>query len=273
MFLVMPPHTPPCLVVTPDCPPVSLLVKPAPGRTSPTHLAFLRERCQPAPTRAGMLPFGDPRVDSCFPHAGLSLGALHEIGAKGRGAETGELPAAFAATLIGGICGHTQARTSVLWAATMADLYPPGLQGLDPTRLVLVSPRDDVGVLAAMEIALCAGGFAAVVGEVGNLSRVASRRLAFATQKHCITAFLLRRWPHGNRVPDRQASAAATRWHLAPAPAGRWRVELIYTRGGRTGSWLMEAGDGKTHPVRVVATLADHAIAASADCGQAVGCG
>lgn len=267
----------------------SALNQPAsdqPTHTLPAHLAFLRDRLRPAPSRAGVLPLGDTRVDACFPlqgeQRGLPLGALHEIGTIGRGAETGELPAAFAAALIGGICTRLRGRAPVLWVATVPDLYPPGLPGLDPARLVLVHPRDMAGVLGAMEIALRAGGFAAVLGEVGAMDHVASRRLAFACQKHGITAFVLRRWPHGNHVPDRQASAATTRWLLtsAPNPASTgaapgscWQVHLTHMRGGRTGSWVMEVGDGKTHPVRVVAALADHTAAANPRRGQAVGDG
>jgi len=263
---------------------------PGPGRDLPAHLAFLRARIGPGPAYAGVLPFGDARVDGCFPpqagQTGLPLGALHEIGAEGRGAETGELSAAFAAVLTAGICRRLRESMPVLWAATMADLYPPGLPGLDPARLLLVNPRDEAGVLAAMEIALRAGGFAAVVGEVGALDRVASRRLAFASQKHGITAFVLRRWPHGNRTPDRQASAAATRWLLAPLPGGRWQVTLTHARGGRGGSWVMQAGVMETEngiaceraagaalPVRVLATLADHPVAPIPGPGQAVGHG
>lgn len=246
------------LVVVPAFSFAPLSVKPAPERSLPAHLAFLRERLRPISARTGALSFGDARVDGCFPfqegQRGLPLGALHEIGTEGRGAETEELPAAFAAALIGGICVDLRGRAPVLWVATMPDLYPPGLKGLDPARLVMVNPRDESGVLAAMEIALREGGFAAVVGEVGQLGRVASRRLVFACQKHGVTAFVLRRWPHGNRTPDRQVSAAATRWLVAPAPAGRWRVDLTHARGGQTGSWLMEAEDGKAHSVRVVVT-------------------
>ncbi|MSP29598.1 MAG: protein imuA [Acetobacteraceae bacterium] len=257
------------------------MVRSAAGRDLPAHLAFLRDRLRPAPSHAGVLPpvlpFGDPRVDQCFPlqgeQRGLPLGALHEIGTEGRGAETGELPAAFAAALIGGICTRLRGRAPVLWVATVPDLYPPGLPSLDPARLVLVNPRDIVGVLAAMEVALREGGFAAVVGEVGAMAEVASRRLAFACQKHSVTAFILRRWPHGQRMPDRQASAATTRWLLASAPAGRWQVRLTHMRGGHTGSWLMEVGDGTTHPVRVVAALADHTAAADFERGQATGDG
>lgn len=290
----MPLRSNPPLIAVPDCvSDLPLARQPGAGRGLPAHLAFLRERTGPGPVYAGALPFGDARVDGCFPPhmGGLPLGALHEIGAEGRGAETGELPAAFAATLIAGICGNPRGRgqgqAPVLWVATVPDLYPPGLPGLDPARLVLVNPRDEAGVLAALEIALRAGGFAAVVGEVGAMDRVASRRLAFACQKHGVTAFVLRRWPHGNRVPDRQASAAATRWVLAPAPRphlnpyGRWQVTLTHVRGGRGGSWLMEGindtdrarADGKTVPVRVVAALADHAVAAAPNSGQAIGYG
>jgi len=269
--------------------PISSPARPAlaegDGRMLPAHLAFLRERLRPAPSRAGVWAFGDARVDGCFPpqgeQRGLPLGALHEIGAEGLGAETGEVSAAFAGALIGGICARQRGRSPVLWVASVADLYPPGLAGLDPARLVLANPRDDAGVLAAMELALREGGFAAVVGEVGAWERVASRRLAFACQKHGITAFALRRWPHGNRRTDREASAAATRWRVAPAPDGRWRVELAHARGGRGGSWVMEVGDGidpsrakgATHPLRVVAALADHAAAADAPTRQAAGYG
>lgn len=282
----MPLRSNPRFTAVPDCvSDLSLARQPGGGRGLPAHLAFLRERAGPGLAYAGALPFGDARVDGCFPPqmGGLPLGALHEIGAEGRGAETGELPAAFAATLIAGICGSLRGRgqAPVLWVATVPDLYPPGLPGLDPARLVLVNPRNEAGVLAALEIALRAGGFAAVVGEVGAMDRVASRRLAFACQKHGVTAFVLRRWPHGNRVPDRQASAAATRWVLAPAPRlgprlgpwGRWQVTLTHVRGGRGGSWLMEVpsdidsarAGGKTVPVRVVAALADHTITAPPD--------
>ena len=266
-------HTRPVPRLIVASPPPSPMPAPMPGpaRPLPAHLAFLRDRTR-APA-AGVLVFGDARVDGCFPpqgdQRGLPLGALHEIGAAGRGAETGELPAAFAAALI----GRFPSRAPVLWVASVADLYPPGLVGLDPARLVLVNPRDDAGVLAAMEIALREGGFAAVVGEVGALDRVASRRLAFACQKHNVTAFALRRWPFGNQTQNREVSAAATRWHLTPAPHRRWRVELAHARGGHPGTWLMEAENGTAHSFRVVTALADHPTADTPHPRQAVGDG
>ncbi len=67
---------------------------------------------------------------------------------------------------------------------------------------------------------------------------------------------------------DREANVAVTRWHLTPMPSAkdgkepglpRWHVALTHARGGRPGEWIMEASDDATHPLRVVAALADHA--------------
>ena len=83
-----------------------------------------------------------------------------------------------------------------------SDLHPPGLlpYGFDPNRLVLVRPAKDVDTLAAMEVALREGVAAAVVGEVGQFDRTASRRLQLACLRHGSTGFVLRRWPHGHRT-------------------------------------------------------------------------
>jgi protein ImuA len=241
-----------------------------PGRFSrppslPAHLAALRDRLRPAKS-GGFLPFDDPRVDACLPGGGLPLGQLHEIGAAGLDAETAALPTAFIAALLARIA---PARP-VFWVAPSIDLHPPGLlpYGFDPNRLVLVHPAKDVDALAAMEVVLREGIAAAVVGEVGQLDRTASRRLQLACLRQGSTGFALRRWPHGHKTVDREASVAVTRWHLTPVPSvregkepglPRWHVALTHARGGRPGEWIMEASDDATHPLRVVAALADHA--------------
>jgi protein ImuA len=232
----------------------------------PAHLAALRDRLRPAKSPGGFLPFNDPRVDGCLPGGGLPLSQLHEIGAAGLDAETAALPTAFIAALLARIA---PARP-VFWIAPSSDLHPPGLlpYGFDPNRLVLVHPTKDVDTLAAMEVALREGVAAAVVGEVGPFDRTASRRLQFACLCQGSTGFVLRRWPHGHKTADREASAAVTRWHLTPVPSvkdgkgpglPRWHVALTHVRGGRPGEWIMEASDDATHPLRVVAALADHA--------------
>src|SRR5579872_4653159 len=163
-------------------------------RPLPPHLAALRDRLRPDWSAGGVLSFSDPRVNGCL-GGGLPLGQLHEIGAAGLDAETAALPTAFLAALLARIA---PARP-VFWIAPSSDLHPPGLlpYGLDPNRLVLVHPAKDVDALAAMEVALREGVAAAVVGEVGQFDRTASRRLQLACLRHGSTGFALRRWPHG----------------------------------------------------------------------------
>jgi len=231
-------------------------------KTLPAHLAPLLRGAKPSGT---LLPFNDLRVDGCL-GGGLPLGQLHEIGSTGLEAETAALPAAFLATLLARIAPAQP----VFWIALVSDLHPPGLLpfGLDPNRLVLVHPAKDVETLAAMEVALREGVAGAVVGEVGQFDRTASRRLQLACLRHGTTGFVLRRWPHGHRTLEREANVAVTRWHLTPVPSvkdgkgpglPRWHVALTHARGGRPGEWIMEASDDATHPLRVVAALADHA--------------
>jgi protein ImuA len=228
----------------------------------PAHLVALLRGVEKPPSR--LLPF-DPCVDRCL-GGGLALGQLHEISAAGIDAETGALPAAFVSALLARI----EPDKSVFWIAPAEDLHPPGLlpYGLNPNRLVLVRPGKDVATLAAMEVALREGVAAAVVGEVGQFDRTASRRLQLACLRHGSTGFVLRRWRHGHRTMDRETSVAVTRWHLTPMPSvkdgkdpglPRWHVALTHARGGRPSEWIMEASDDATHPLRVAAALADHA--------------
>ncbi|MBO0710299.1 MAG: hypothetical protein J2P47_03350 [Acetobacteraceae bacterium] len=252
-------------------------------RPLPPHLAALRDRLGLSGRDWGTMPFGDARVDGCLPGGGIPLGHLHEIGAAALEAETGACTAGFVA----GLLARLPSSRPILWIAPCADLHPPGLlaYGLDPGRLIFVSPRDQAGTLGAMEAGLSAGGLAAVVGEIGRLGRLASHRLQFACLRSGITGFALRRWPHGGREPDREATVVATRWTLAPAPSQaahqgpqfacelgarhepgppRWRVALTHARGGRGGEWILELPtevDGAPLAFRVVAELADDAAA------------
>jgi protein ImuA len=236
---------------------------------NPALLHSLRAQLHALAPRAryGVLPFGDARVDGCFAEGGLALGALHEIAGEGIEAETGVVATGFIACLLGRLPG------ALVWIAPQADLYAPGLLslGLDPGRLVLVQTSDDDETLAAMEAVLREGAVAAVVAEVGRLGRIPSRRLQLACLKRGATGFVLRRWPHGRKAVATEETAAVTRWRVAPAPSAaahrepgqpRWRVELEHARGGFEGAWIMEVErTDATHPLRVVAELADAAVA------------
>ncbi|MCW3476568.1 ImuA family protein [Limobrevibacterium gyesilva] len=247
---------------------------------APASLAVLRARLHALQPQAGhgVLPFGDPRVDACLPEGGLALGALHEVGAAGIEAETGAVAAGFIACLLARLPGIKP----LFWIAPACDLHAPGLlaYGLDPGRLVLVQTRDDAETLAAMEAVLREGAATAVVAEAGRLGRIASRRLQLACLKRGTTGFVLRRWPHGRTAAVQEATAAVTRWQVAPAPSTaahrepgppRWRVELAHARGGIEGAWIMQAGGSSdaAHPLRVVAELADAAPAPAVRPGRA----
>ena len=225
------------------------------------------------------LPFGDERVDGCLPGGGLPLRRWHEITGPGLETETAAAPAAFTALLAAPLA----ARGEVVWVLRRDDLWAPGLEGLGfpSARLIQVCARDEAEALSVMEDALSTVGVAAVVGEIEAADLTAGRRLQLACEKRAATGFLIRRRPFGGQ-PRREAggSAAATRWSVASAPSQpppgefglgppRFAVTLDRCRGGRTGAWLFEAPgaydvqearDG-THPLRLVAELADRQLA------------
>src|SRR6516225_9318244 len=283
-------------------------------RNMPEATAFLpelRERVRrierPTATARGVLPFGVAGIDRALPDGGLARGALHEILGVAGDEEDGALAAAFAAGILGRLdphptpgmpalaggrpgapplAGEGRGGGTVLWCLSRPDLYGPGLaaHGLDPARLVLVRAPRDSEILWAMEEGLRAPGFAAVVGEVGALTAVASRRLQLAAERSGITAFLLRRWRDGGQAMRERnlPNAAVTRWRIAalpsqpppiPSPASgrglgwgtgvgrpRWRVELLRCRGGEPACWEVEEADA-TGLVSLASALADRPAA------------
>ena len=259
-----------------------------------------------------VLPLGDPRLDLNLPGGGLPLGRWHELVGEGLEAEDPAAVTGFAARLAAALSarngktrngktgnGKTGGGETVggetVWVLRRDDLYAPGLAGLglDPARLLFVTVRRDADALAAAEDALRAAGIAVVAAEIEALDLTAGRRLQLACERTGATGLILRRRRAlragapglgapglGAKPPERaQATAAATRWRIAPAPSQpeqpgftglgftglgppRWRVELERCRGGRPGAWILEAGDGP-HPFRVVAELADHELQAT----------
>jgi protein ImuA len=175
----------------------------------------------------------------------------------------------------------------VLWCLKRGDLYGPGLaaHGLDPARLVIVRTARDDEILWALEEGLRAdpaSNLVAVVGEVGRLPMVASRRLQLAAERSGVTALLLRRWRTGAEAAAERARpcAAVTRWRVAALPSAdipglpgigrlRWRVELLRCRGGLPAAWdvplNLEMADlgaaDATGPVCLPVGLADRPVA------------
>ena len=249
--------------------------------TEKALLPELRERVRrierPTAVMHGVLPSGVAAVDRALPGGGLVRGALHEILGAGGDEEDGALATAFAATLLGRLIEVGDGL--VLWCLARADLYRPGLaaHGLDPGRLILVQAPRDAEILWAMEEGLRAPGILAVLGEVGTLPTVASRRLQLAAERSGITVFLLRRWRDGGQAARGRAlpNAAVTRWRIVALPSRaepgepgvgrpRWWVELLRCRGGKPASWEMpeemEVPDATDH-VSLAAALANRPAA------------
>lgn len=210
--------------------------------------------------RGSVIALGADLLDAALPEHGLAAAALHEVRAadyRDMGASLG-----FAAALAAR-CAETFSDAPVLWCEgshapfDMGRLYGPGLAafGLDPARLILVSPSNPVDLLWTMEEALRLGAFAAVIGEIDGRTHVVNltttRRLQLAAEAGGRPALLL------TGHASAGASAAATRWCVASAPSSvteaatlaqsmddtlpslgrpRWSVQLEKCRGAQTGT-------------------------------------
>jgi protein ImuA len=223
----------------------------APSRPvpDPILLAGLRRRVRAleaggesgAPAALGL-----PALDAHL-GGGLARNALHEVLAADAGPGTA-FAVALAARLAEGGPLVWCVRSQALDAGAPC---PAGLAaaGLDPTRLVLVAVRRDDDALWAMEESLRSG--VAAIGEAGDVSLTATRRLALAAEAGRTAGLLLR--------PDAATpapSAAATRWRVTAAPSGdegahgaraRFRAELFRCRAAPPGAWLMEWRDETGH--------------------------
>lgn len=221
-----------------------------------------------------VLPFGVRALDDHLPGGGLMLGALHEVAGGAEGALHGAAAARFAAGIL------ARAEGQVLWCRRQADLFAPSLAqvGLTPDRVIFADAGDEAGVLASMEEGLRWPGLAGVVGEVGKLSMVASRRLQLAAEKSGQMGIAVRRW---RRVADAadlgQPTAATTRWRVSALPSSplpvpgvgrpRWFLELLRCRAADAFDIELEACDAKGH-LRLPAPLADRPAGQDAGQGQ-----
>ncbi|MEN6543394.1 damage-inducible mutagenesis protein [Parvibaculum sp.] len=213
---------------------------------------------------SGVMPLGAP-FDQALPGGGLRRNALHEVATvnyRDMGAGVGFV-AALAAQF-----ASAQPSAPLLWceggrgSLDMGGLYGPGLAafGLDPARLVLISPAREVDLLWVLEEALKLGAFAAIVGEIDGrakaLDLVATRRLQLAAEEGGTPLLLFT----GHESAD--ASVAVTRWRVAAAPSSspprfagqslglvgrpRWNAKLERCRGAEGGAtWLVEWDVGR----------------------------
>jgi protein ImuA len=237
---------------------------------------------------ANTLPLAVPPLDRMLA-GGLRRDALHEL----RSETTRDVASAtgFAAALIVRLA--TVDRRPVLWVAEASALSEAGLPygagldrfGTDSSRLILVRVRKPAEALWVFEEGLTCRGLAAVLTEIrGNprpLDLTATRRLALRAEAGGVMGLLLRQ----SAAPD--ATAAETRWSVAPLPAGvtddypagigrpAWRLTLERNRHGPTGTADVEwdhdrrafaclEADRPAHPRSVAVAPVDRPHPASA---------
>jgi protein ImuA len=135
-------------------------------------------------------------------------------------------------------------------------VHPPGLPS---QNLIHVETRDARDALWAMEEGLRCSGLSAVIGEIWGdpqaLDFTATRRLAVASERSGVAAFLIRLGGHAN------LSGARMRWRIASAPSlvndldakapgvPAWDAELFRARGMPPGTWALAHEAGTFHLV------------------------
>ena len=179
-------------------------------------------------------------LDAALPGQGLPLDACHDFTPEKR-TDVAHVAAWLVALLI-----RLPNKGPIVWCQTAFNareygrLYGPGLLdcGLSPERLLFVSVPKERDMPLVLEEALRIGKLAAVVGEGPAPNFTASRRLVLASQASRVPCLIL------NTSGEIGASAAATRWRVAPIagpPDPRdedgpglpaWSVTLSRTRGG-----------------------------------------
>ncbi|MGE5064020.1 MAG: ImuA family protein [Myxococcales bacterium] len=143
-------------------------------------------------------------------------------------------------------------------------VHPPGLPSQD---LIHVEARDARDALWAMEEGLRCSALSAVVGEIWgdpkSLDFTATRRLAVASERSGVAAFLIRLGGHAN------LSGARMRWRIASAPSlaneldpkapglPAWDAELFRARGTPSGRWSIAH---EAHRFHLVAAPGDRAL-------------
>ena len=236
--------------------------------TACAPIAHLRSLAIP-PSDYRTLRFGIPQVDSRLNGGGLRAGSLHEATA----ASCSLADEAAATLFLAGIAAretNAQGGGPVLWACTRQDLYAPALEqaGLPASSVIYAHAREDAALLAVIEDAVRDGTPSAVIGEVGKVSMVATRRLQLVAAEADIPVLLLRRRRRNDQDPLSEPSAAWTRWRIASAPSerlgvagvgrARWSVELARQRGGEGFSLIVEGCD-ETGRLAVPAALGHRA--------------
>ena len=166
-------------------------------------------------------------------------------------------------------------RRPIVWCQTAFNareygrVYAPGLLGsaLSPEDFIFINVPKERDLALVLEECVRVPHIAAVVGEGPAPDFTASRRLTLAAQESHVPCLIL------NTGGEIRASAAATRWRIAPIagppdpldPAGpglaAWSITLARARGGNAAlnptlaSPLKAAWNHETHTFHLVSPL------------------
>ncbi len=181
------------------------------------------------------IPIADA-VDRWMPHGGLPTGCIHEV----KGASLASA-LAFSSILSARIAGD---QGNIVYIAPERSLYPLGLlpYGMRLDQILLVSARRSQDLSWAVMEALRCSQVSAVMAVLDGADLTASRRLQLAAESSGATGFLL------GHVTSAPIAAPITRWKVSShvgTPGQRfdepsWTLDLLYCRGGRPGSWIIE---------------------------------
>lgn len=203
------------------------------------------------------LTIGLGSIEAAFPDGTFPLGTVHEF--------ISYAPQDVAATngFISGILSHIAEQRYVVWVGKKQGIYPPALSqfGILPERVIFANVSRLTDALWTIEEALKCDSLAAVIGEIGELTFMQSRRLQLAVEHSHVTGFIHRYSPRTENT-----TACVTRWKITPIRSeaiegmpgmgySRWNVELLKVRNGKPCSWQVECTpDGLLHiPKRVLA--------------------
>jgi len=187
-------------------------------------------------------------IKHAFPNNQFPIGAIHEFIFEGT-----EDAAATGGFVSGLLSSLMVSKAACVWISARRNIFPPALQafGIDPDKIIFIDLQKEKQITWALEEALKCTSLAAVIGELPELSFVASRRLQLAVEQSQVTGFLLRRNPR-----NLATTACVTRWQIKSLPGSIpgnlpgvgfpcWQVDLLKIRNGKPGSWKVQYAGNK----------------------------
>jgi protein ImuA len=184
-------------------------------------------------------------IDRWMPHGGLPAGCIHEV----KGASLANA-LGFSALLAARAAGD---QGNIVYISPDRSLHPLGLlpYGVRLDQLLLVHTRRAQDLAWAVMESLRCPQVSAVLTVWSGVDLTDSRRLQLAAEGSGATGFLL-----GNAA-SAPIAAPITRWKVSSHAGQRgqrfdepaWKLDLLYCRGGRPGSWTIEWRNSRLSPV------------------------